>query len=411
MTNKEEQTSEVSCEMTQEPSTKVTSETKEEPSKEVTSETKEELSSKKPSETMTIQKEEPTPELLSKIRKQVEFYFGDVNMQRDKFLIEQTGLDEGWVPMTVMLNFKILASLSKDVEIILKALEDSELIEISEDKKKIRRSLDKPLPTYDDEYKKNQEKRTIYLKGFPLDSTIDALKAYFESEESIESIVMRKYKKDKNFFFKGSIFMQFKTYEDAKKFFDQESIKFNDTQLVKMWLVDYVKMKETEKSERQSKKNKNQKNKKQDSEEQDGNENKFKIPTGSILKITDIKEDITRENMKEKLAEMNLEVAYIDYKTGDGLGYLRLVGENSAKELMDKLTDGQWEVKDCTIKCEPVVGEEEKQYLKKIEEGQLSHRNRRHFNRNGSKGFNGKRGFKRNRSPFKNDAKKQRLDN
>lgn len=110
-----------------------------------------------------------------------QFYFGDVNMQRDKFLIEQTKLDEGWVPMTVMLNFKLLASMSKDVDVILKSLEESELIEVSEDKKKIRRALDKPLPAYNDEYRKAQEARTVYLKGFPLDSVIETLKTHYES--------------------------------------------------------------------------------------------------------------------------------------------------------------------------------------------------------------------------------------
>ena len=119
-----------------------------------------------------------------------QFYFGDVNMQRDKFLVEQTKLDDGWVPMSVMLNFKILASLCKDVQIILKALEDSDLIEISKDNKKIRRTPDKPLPTYNEEYKKAQEARTLYLKGFPLDITMDTLKSHFEGIDSIESIVV-----------------------------------------------------------------------------------------------------------------------------------------------------------------------------------------------------------------------------
>lgn len=121
----------------------------------------------------------------------MQFYFGDVNMQRDKFLNEQTKLsDEGWVPMSVMLTFKMLASLSKDVNVILKALESSDLIEISEDKTKIRRSLEKPLPVYDEQYKKNQEARTIYLKGFPLDSTIDIIKTYFETTDSVENIIV-----------------------------------------------------------------------------------------------------------------------------------------------------------------------------------------------------------------------------
>ena len=46
---------------------------------------------------------------------------------------------------------------------------------------------------------------------------------------------MRKYKKDKEYHFKGSIFLQFKTLEDAKSFMEQESVKYKDTELIKMW--------------------------------------------------------------------------------------------------------------------------------------------------------------------------------
>jgi len=112
-------------------------------------------------------------------------------MQRDKFLIEQTKLDEGWIPMSVMLNFKMLAALSKDIDVILKALETSNLMEISEDKKKIRRSPQHPLPEYNEGYRKAQEARTVYVKGFPLnDTTIDKLKVFFEPYKPYETIVV-----------------------------------------------------------------------------------------------------------------------------------------------------------------------------------------------------------------------------
>lgn len=122
----------------------------------------------------------------------LQYYFGNVNMQRDKFLIEQTKLDEGWIPMTIMLNFKMLAALSKNVDVILKALETSDLMEISEDKKKIRRSPKHPLPEYNEGYRKAQEARTVYVKGFPfIDTTIDKLKVFFEPYKPFETIVVK----------------------------------------------------------------------------------------------------------------------------------------------------------------------------------------------------------------------------
>lgn len=47
---------------------------------------------------------------------------------------------------------------------------------------------------------------------------------------------MRKYvDKEKKFQFKGSIFVQFKTLENAKAFMVRESVKYGDTELIKMW--------------------------------------------------------------------------------------------------------------------------------------------------------------------------------
>ena len=66
-------------------------------------------------------KEETTPatshELQAKIVRQVEHYFGDYNLPRDKFLKEQVQSDEGWVPMEIMVKFQRLASLSVDPKV------------------------------------------------------------------------------------------------------------------------------------------------------------------------------------------------------------------------------------------------------------------------------------------------------
>lgn len=75
-----------------------------------------------------------------------QFYFGDTNMSRDPFLQRKIKEDDGWIPMYVMLRFRMLAAMSRDVDVILKALETSDLIEISGDRKKIRRSPMYPLP-------------------------------------------------------------------------------------------------------------------------------------------------------------------------------------------------------------------------------------------------------------------------
>ena len=56
-------------------------------------------------------------ELEAKIVRQIEHYFGDYNLPRDKFLKETIKEDDGWVPMTTMLNFQRLAALSTDSKV------------------------------------------------------------------------------------------------------------------------------------------------------------------------------------------------------------------------------------------------------------------------------------------------------
>uniref|UniRef100_G3URG0 Small RNA binding exonuclease protection factor La n=1 Tax=Meleagris gallopavo TaxID=9103 RepID=G3URG0_MELGA len=132
--------------------------------------------------------------LESKICQQIEYYFGNHNLPRDKFLKEQIKLDDGWVPLEVMIKFNRLSRLSKDFGVIVEALRKSKtgLMEINEDKTKIRRSPNKPLPELNDQYKAAIKNRSVYVKGFPLDATLDDIKEWLEDKGPVENIQMRR---------------------------------------------------------------------------------------------------------------------------------------------------------------------------------------------------------------------------
>lgn len=358
--------------------------------------------------------EEPSKELLEKIQNQIEFYFGDVNMQRDKFLIEQTKLDEGWVPMTIMLNFKMLASMSTDADVILKAIESSDIMEISEDRKKIRRSPKHPLPVYNEEYRKAQEARTVYVKGFPLqDTNIEKLKTFFSSYEPFENIVMRKYlDKEKKLQFKGSIFVQFKTLEDAKAFMGREPIKYGETELIRKWSADYSveKVKEKEdrrqkRSEGKTKKNESAKEKEDDqSGEEDENEKDSALPKGCVIHFSDVPNKCTREDIKERLGELDASIAFVDFKMGDQEGWVRLQGENSAKAVIDKMKEGKVLIHSKEVTCRILEGEEEEKYLVKAKEEMANVRQKYTKGKKGKKGRNAQRGQRKRPNNDNSDA-------
>lgn len=62
-----------------------------------------------------------------------------------------------------MLKFNRLSQLSQDVDKIADALQKSELIEVSDDKVKIRRSPEVPLPDNTLEYWTEIKRRTAYV--------------------------------------------------------------------------------------------------------------------------------------------------------------------------------------------------------------------------------------------------------
>ncbi|XP_076283757.1 la autoantigen-like [Lasioglossum baleicum] len=364
-------------------------------------------------EEKSIKVEEPSSELLTKIKNQVEFYFGDVNMQRDKFLIEQTKLDEGWVPMTIMFNFKMLASMSKDANVVLKALESSELIEVSEDKKKIRRSTKHPLPVYNEEYRKAQEARTVYVKGFPVnDTNIEKLKNFFNAYEPFENIIMRKYNdSDKKLRFKGSIFIQFKTLEDAKAFMAREPMKYGDTELIKKWSVDYCAFKAKEKEDRKQKRSEQKAKKNDTGKEKDdvesGEENKKEssLPKGCVIHFSNVPEDCSREDIKERLGELQANIAFVDFKIGDKEGWVRLQGENTAKTVVDKMQDSKVLIHEKEVVCRILEGEEEDNYLAKAKVDMTNSRQKfEKLKRSGRKGRNAQRGQRKRRNSDTNDG-------
>merc|ERR1719462_1150834 len=201
-----------------------------------------------------------------------------------------------------MLKFKRLSELSKDEKVIVAALKQSKagLLEVSEDGSKIRRDPAIPLPENTEESRKLLEARTAYAKGFNKETTTldELLDHYNEANPDVVSIQMRNYCEKKG-------------------------------------------------KEKEEKKNKYQKkDKKPKSEGADGKEEaeekqeeEFKLPKGSVLKLTGLGGEITREDIKEVLKDecsVNIDkdggdIAFITYEKGEAEAKIRFKTEGGAK--------------------------------------------------------------------------------
>ncbi|GLH17251.1 La protein homolog, partial [Gryllus bimaculatus] len=106
----------------------------------------------------------PDEELTNRIVQQVEFYFSDVNITKDAFLLKHVKRNkEGYVSLKLISSFKRVKHLAKDWRVVAFALAKSTKLEINEQGTKLRR-LD-PLPQYD----QTTPSRTVVAMHLPHD--------------------------------------------------------------------------------------------------------------------------------------------------------------------------------------------------------------------------------------------------
>ncbi|KAL6599473.1 La-domain-containing protein [Neocallimastix sp. 'constans'] len=182
----------------------------------------------------------------AKVLKQIEYYFSDSNLPKDKFLWETVNSDpQGWVDINVLLKFNRLKSLTKDHEVIKNAIKKSaELLELNEDGTKVRRKT-QIKPKSDDVIE-----RSIYVQGIPtsVEKPVEAIEEYLATYE-IEAIHINAFRnKDRSF--KGEAFIELKTKEDAEKILSKK-LPFKETEINIMKKSEFPGLKQKKKLTRQ----------------------------------------------------------------------------------------------------------------------------------------------------------------
>ncbi|KAF0516105.1 La-domain-containing protein [Gigaspora margarita] len=185
-----------------------------------------------------------TPEEIEEKRcilEQVEYYFGDKNFPKDKFLNELCSKDpERWAPLVIVRQFNKMQVYKNDALIVEALRESPEILEVDDSGMKIRRnpSIRLPIP---DHITLGPMWKSIYAKGF---DTVNQ-----PSQESVANffktygqVVQIKPRNDTDQKFKGSYFIQFETHEQAKSISEKE-LHFNDVKLIIMMMFDYCEMK------------------------------------------------------------------------------------------------------------------------------------------------------------------------
>ncbi|XP_053573521.1 la-related protein 6 [Bombina bombina] len=92
----------------------------------------------------------PDPELVQKLILQIEYYLSDENLEKDAFLLKHVRRNKmGFVSVKLLTSFKKVKHLTRDWRTTAYALRYSNVLELNEDNRKIRRKT--PVPVFPSE--------------------------------------------------------------------------------------------------------------------------------------------------------------------------------------------------------------------------------------------------------------------
>lgn len=141
------------------------------------------------------------------ILKQMEFYFSDANLSKDRFLANLINVDT-YVDLDVFLRCNKIRTLTEDKNRIAKALKNSTMLAMSEDGTKVRRIT--PIKLRD-----NSDARTIYVQGIPADTNHEWIINIFSRYDTVAYVSLPRYKSNRKL--KGFAFIEFENIDGAEK--------------------------------------------------------------------------------------------------------------------------------------------------------------------------------------------------
>ncbi|XP_065175650.1 lupus La protein homolog [Sycon ciliatum] len=316
---------------------------------------------------------EPTKSEIA-IIEQTEYYFGDANIRRDKFMKQTLDENDGWMPMEIMLKFNRLKQLSEDKQVIAEALRKSTsgLLEVSEDGSKMRRSASRPVPEWNDNVKKDTNNRTVYVKGFPKTSTLVEVESFFTSngfgKKAVWNIVLRRQLDNKEF--KGSVFVEFCDTETVEKFVGGTyRLPEAEEDLLVLTRNDYYKRKEGERKELKDKLRESAVAAAIATAADNTESEELKYENGCVLTFDKCGEETTRESLKEIFGK-DEEIQWVNFTKGDADGKIRFASPGGAERALEILLkeneSGKITIDGAEATCTVLAGDAEEEYYREV---------------------------------------------
>ena len=314
-------------------------------------------------------------DVAGKVVKQVEFYFSDVNLPKDKFLqAEISKSTDGWVSLKIICSFSRMRALTEDSAAVAEALKaSSDLIEVSESGEEVRRSLAKPVEPIDN------MKTGVFIRNFPTTMTLDDLQSFFATGticeyEQISAIRMRRKAESKEF--KGSIFLVLKSEEEATRIAALKTVEFSAE--ISLEILDMLAFMEEQNAKALARKGGKRK----------ANTAEASMPAEPMT-VEQVKAMlIACENCPRTLEHRTLRaalgaygpIAFVESVNAEGVSVARFK-EPCAAEVIDKLTaESGLKVSDSTLSVRAVTDEEATVFLEKLNDFKANEKPAQNYN-------------------------------
>mmetsp|Transcript_1619 Transcript_1619/g.2764 ORF Transcript_1619/g.2764 Transcript_1619/m.2764 type:complete len:411 (-) Transcript_1619:75-1307(-) len=348
-----------------------------------------EESSDKPKDEEPVQVD---PVTGAAILKQVNFYFGDANFPKDNFLRGEANKNpEGWVNLSVIMTFNRMKQLSQDVKVIVESIKESDIVELSEDKTKLRRK--KPV------IRQNTLANTIYSKPYPLDAKWEDIEKFWSAVAPVAATRLRR---DRARQFKGSVFIQFETEQGAKDAL-ASGLSYEGAEMKTISKQAWIDEKKAEREARKAEA-KPDKSAKVDADGNPADEastddeapakEEKKFTPGRIVSVKGVGVLQNRDQLKSALEPFG-QVMYVDYPDGAEEGFVRFASSEGATAAVEAFADGQREILSKVATIVVIDGDQEKEYWEKVQAASANRKDKRGGRRGGRRRGGGRGGGRR----------------
>jgi len=334
----------------------------------------------------------------SKVRAQMEFYFSDSNLPRDKFLRETVEADpEGFVDISLLATFSRMRALlapfggphnDETVAALVDLLGTSAELTVSDDGRRVRRTA---AVRAREEIDAEVEARSVYASPFAMTATIDEITAFFAQHATVRSVRLRRHVTSKDF--KGSVFVELADAAACEKLVGAETaLEHDGARLEVMMKKAYLEKKKKDRvekaaanaaAEEAAEKAKAASREKEptiatgadpaaNANTPDGSSDKPAFTPGLLLRFSlgaDVAEGVRREDLSEALAGFDAP-KFIDFKMGDTGGCLRFEDAETVANIVAKHGPGEaaapLEVGGAPVAFAEMRGDEEAAYWRAL---------------------------------------------